>query len=107
MNLYTKFYSTSDKYEKGDIVSTIIDDSTGATYTGTVVGLRGKVLECDVPRLGRHFVTVKYVNDVEAASPVESDRDKLTRINHIIYGNGAPLGSDEYFEIRKICVGDK
>jgi hypothetical protein len=26
------------------------------------------------------------------------------QINDIIYAKGAPLGSDEYFEIRKICV---
>jgi hypothetical protein len=106
MNLYTKIYSTSHKFEKGDIVGSIIDDSTGATYTGTVVGLRGKVLECDLPLLGHHFVTVKYVNNFEALDE-DTDREKLVRINKLIYANGAPLGSATYFEIRKICSGDK
>ena len=107
MNLYTKIYSTSDKFEKGDIVGSIIDDVSGALFTGRVAALRGKVLECDLPLLGRHFVTVRYVNDVEALRSVETVKEKLVRINNLICANGAPLGSVAYFEIRKICSGVK
>lgn len=30
--------------------------------------------------------------------------DRLRRINEIIFASGAPLGSDNYFEIRKLAV---
>lgn len=31
-------------------------------------------------------------------------RDKLTKINELIFATGAPLGGDVYFQIREICA---
>lgn len=35
---------------------------------------------------------------------VERLRDKLTKINELIFATGAPLGGDVYFQIREICA---
>jgi hypothetical protein len=37
----------------------------------------------------------------ERLDKLEAD---LVRVNGIIFGHGAPLGSEQYFEIRKICA---
>lgn len=41
---------------------------------------------------------------IELLQPIIELKEKLERINKTIYATGAPLGSNEYFEIRELAI---
>jgi len=41
-----------------------------------------------------------------AAEKIEKLEKRMTQINETIFAVGAPLGSDNYFTVRKLAVGD-
>ncbi len=51
-------------------------------------------------------IYINGVGDRGTASPLAMSEARLNRINEIIFSVGAPLGSNEYFNIRGLCTGE-